>query len=146
MGDDLTSNGRSTQCAVPNMPYDIHKMSCCHTDLVKIRAQAMNPATGRPFYSYPSPWSALGIIYRTEGGLKGMYRSVVECDLLMCAARRDQGSVYCQHSRLSALGIFYRTEGGLAGAAWYATVRCVQHVVLEAACDVTELWSAQGVV
>lgn len=43
-------------------------------DLVKIRAQAMNPATGRPFYTYPSPWSALGTIYRTEGGIAGMYR------------------------------------------------------------------------
>lgn len=47
------------------------------TDLVKIRAQALNPATGRPFYSYPSPWAALGIIYRTEGGIAGMYRGVV---------------------------------------------------------------------
>jgi hypothetical protein len=43
---------------------------------VKIRAQAMNPATGRPFYSYPSPWSALRIIYKTEGGIAGMYRCV----------------------------------------------------------------------
>ncbi|KAF6264115.1 mitochondrial carrier domain-containing protein [Scenedesmus sp. NREL 46B-D3] len=47
------------------------------TDLVKIRAQAMNPATGRPFYTYPSPWSALGTIYRTEGGIAGMYWGVV---------------------------------------------------------------------
>jgi hypothetical protein len=60
--------------------------NCCNihvtllADLVKIRAQAMNPATGRPFYSYPSPWSALRIIYQTEGGIIGMYRLVtVRC-------------------------------------------------------------------
>lgn len=47
------------------------------TDLLKVRAQAINPDTGKPFYSYPNPWKALGEIFRNEGGLAGLYRGVV---------------------------------------------------------------------
>jgi hypothetical protein len=43
-------------------------------DLLKVRAQAINPDTGKPFYSYPNPWKALGEIFRNEGGLAGLYR------------------------------------------------------------------------
>jgi hypothetical protein len=43
-------------------------------DLIKVRAQAIDPATGKPFYNYPNPWKALGEIYRNEGGLTGLYR------------------------------------------------------------------------
>lgn len=43
-------------------------------DLLKVRAQAINPATGKPFYNYPNPWKALGDIYRNEGGFAALYR------------------------------------------------------------------------
>jgi hypothetical protein len=48
----------------------------CHlpSDLLKVRAQAINPATGRPFYHYPNPWKALGQIYSQEGGFAALYR------------------------------------------------------------------------
>lgn len=43
-------------------------------DLLKVRAQAIDPATGRPFYHYPNPWKALGQIYSQEGGFAALYR------------------------------------------------------------------------
>lgn len=48
----------------------------CRADLLKVRAQAMNPATGKPFYQYSNPWTALADIYRHEGGFAGLYRGV----------------------------------------------------------------------
>uniref|UniRef100_A0A383VG02 Mitochondrial carrier protein n=1 Tax=Tetradesmus obliquus TaxID=3088 RepID=A0A383VG02_TETOB len=87
------------------------------TDLVKIRAQALNPATGRPFYSYPSPWAALGIIYRTEGGIAGMYRVASQA----CTGGPAAAAVAAAAAAESVLDgvaawcIIYHTEGGIAG-------------------------------
>jgi len=47
------------------------------TDLLKVRAQALNPATGKPYYQYPNPWTAIAYIYRHEGGFSGLYRGVI---------------------------------------------------------------------
>lgn len=47
------------------------------TDLLKVRAQAPPGADGRLLFSYPNPWTALGHIYRHEGGWPGLYRGVV---------------------------------------------------------------------
>jgi len=44
-------------------------------DLLKVRAQAMDPASGRPFYSYSNKWvGAMIHIYQHEGGLSALYR------------------------------------------------------------------------
>lgn len=47
---------------------------CGLADLLKVRAQAIDPATRKPFYHYPHPWKALGDIYRNEGGFAALYR------------------------------------------------------------------------
>lgn len=47
-----------------------------NTDLLKVRAQAINPATGQPFYNYKNPWTALAEIYKNEGGFTALYRCV----------------------------------------------------------------------
>lgn len=50
----------------------------CFADLVKIRAQALDPVTCKPYYHYRSTASAFMDIYQKEGGMAGLYRLVRE--------------------------------------------------------------------
>lgn len=57
------------------------------TDLVKVRLQAIDPATMKPYYNYPSPWTAIWDIYKHEGGLRALYRCAAGCS--RCCRLRD---------------------------------------------------------